>query len=47
MRLPFLAFALVTLAFGQAASAEQLVGTVNGSGGAIAKSTVTLWAASE
>ncbi|BCH21202.1 hypothetical protein MesoLjLb_09870 [Mesorhizobium sp. L-8-3] len=47
MRLPFLAFAFVTAAFGQVASAEQLVGNVNGGGGPIAKSTVTLWAAGE
>lgn len=47
MRLPFLAFALVATIFTQVALAEQLVGKVNGGGGPIAKSTVTLWAAGE
>jgi hypothetical protein len=47
MRLPFVAFAFVTVAFGQVASAQQLVGNVNGGGGPIAKSTVTLWAAGQ
>ncbi|WP_065750645.1 hypothetical protein [Bradyrhizobium paxllaeri] len=47
MRLPFLAFAFVAQGFGQVASAQQLVGNVNGGGGPIAKSTVTLWAAGE
>ncbi|MGE3869825.1 MAG: hypothetical protein AB7F51_09960, partial [Pseudorhodoplanes sp.] len=48
MRLPFFAFTFVTiLFFGQVASAQQLVGNVNGGGGPIAKSTVTLWAAGE
>ena len=45
MRMPFLAFAFVTVVFGQVASAQELVGHVNGGGGPIAKSTVTLWAA--
>jgi hypothetical protein len=46
MRTPiFLAFAFVTAVFGQVASAQQLVGHVEGSGNPIAKSTVTLWAA--
>jgi len=37
----------MTAVFGQVASAQQLVGTVNGGGGPIAKSTVTLWVAGE
>lgn len=47
MRLPLLAFAFVTVNFGQVAAAEQLAGYVNGGGGPIANSTVTLWAAGE
>src|SRR5271165_2179085 len=47
MRAPLLAFALVTVAFGQVAAAQQLVGHVYGGGGPVAKSTVTLWAAGQ
>src|SRR5689334_1148916 len=47
MRVPCLAFAFVTLASGQVASAQDLAGTVNGGGGPIAQSSVTLWAAGE
>ncbi len=51
MRLPVLACALnlsLAAAFlAQATSAEQLTGKVNGGGGPIARSTVTLWAAGE
>ena len=47
MRLPYLAFAFLTAVFGQAASAQQLVGKVAGGGGPIARSTVTLWAAGQ
>lgn len=46
MRVLFLAFALVALTFGHA-SAQQVLGKVNGGGGPIAKSTVTLLAATE
>src|SRR5271165_5527246 len=47
MRAPLLAFALVTVAFGQVAAAQQLVGHVYGGGGPVAESTVTLWAAGQ
>ncbi len=47
MRLPFLAFAFVTISFGQVASAQQFSGNVNGGGAPIARSTVTLWIAGE
>ncbi|AMA57029.1 hypothetical protein BCCGELA001_12765 [Bradyrhizobium sp. CCGE-LA001] len=46
MRVPFLAFTLVALTVSHA-SAQQLLGKVNGGGGPIATSTVTLWAAGE
>ena len=46
MHMPFLAFAFVTAAFGQVASAQQFVGDVAG-GGPIAKSTVTIWGAGQ
>jgi hypothetical protein len=46
MRAPFLAFALVALSYGHA-PAQELLGKVNGGGGPIAKSTVTLWTAGE
>ena len=38
---------LVTVAFGQVAAAQQLVGHVYGGGGPVEKSTVTLWAAGQ
>lgn len=47
MRLSFLALAFVTAAFGQIAWEEELTGNINGGGGPIAKSTMTLWANGE
>lgn len=47
MRLPLPILAFASLAFAQAASAEQIVGNVHGGGGPVARSTVTLWAAGD
>lgn len=47
MRLPCLAYALVFAVLGNAAQATALSGRVNGGGGPIAASMVTLWAAGD
>lgn len=47
MRLPLPILAFASLAFAQAASAEQIAGNVYGGGGPVARSTVTLWAAGD
>jgi streptogramin lyase len=47
MRAPLVAFALISVSFGQVAAAQQLVGHVYGGGGPVAESTVTLWAAGQ